>query len=121
MFINTFICSRLQRQASMPSVNGPATAPPPPVQESPTRAPTVQRSHTAYGIGGSQDSPKPARVMVRSASSAKELILQWVQSVVNTYPVRFPFATKNPQTSSYDFNYTFPLEYECNEFFHLLE
>jgi len=105
--------SRLTRQASMPSVKrGPVgSAPPPvtPVTACPPSTPTsgtgnhlglggvvggaqvgrgVQRSHTTYGIGGAHgtDNPPAPRVMVRSASSAKEIVLTWVQDKVNTYP-----------------------------------
>ena len=60
------------------------------------------RSKTAYGIGGNSNpqqvssapnSPmtgnntKSPRMIARSPSSAKEMLLIWVQQRVNTYPV----------------------------------
>jgi len=102
--------SRLTRQASMPSVKRSITATPtgsapPPPSSSTYSSPhhlgggsttgfagvgrPVQRSHTTYGIGSSSASSGQAdkpRVMVRSASSAKEIVLTWVQDKVNTYP-----------------------------------
>ena len=59
------------------------------------------RSKTAHGIGHNQqggkvlsapgspmtDTSKPTRMIARSPSSAKEMLLIWVQQRVNTYPV----------------------------------
>ena len=75
---------------------------PPPSSYSP--APMI-RSKTSHGIGQSQqggttfsapgspmsNAPKgpPTRMIARSPSSAKEMLLIWVQQRVNTYPVNY--------------------------------
>ena len=75
---------------------------PPPSSYSP--APMI-RSKTSHGIGQNQqggttfsapgspmsNAPKgpPTRMIARSPSSAKEMLLIWVQQRVNTYPVNY--------------------------------
>lgn len=75
---------------------------PPPSSYSP--APMI-RSKTSHGIGQNQqggttfsapgspmsNAPKgpPSRMIARSPSSAKEMLLIWVQQRVNTYPVNY--------------------------------
>jgi len=66
---------RLTRQASLPSVSAPTSAPPP-----------VDNSvNNNSNQTGSPTGPKRS-IMSRSPSSTKELLLMWAQQRTNTYP-----------------------------------
>ena len=67
---------RLTRQASLPSLNEKKVSAPPP---------TGKQSSAPGGPSGG--GLRRSTVVARSPSSAKEVILSWVQERTNTYPV----------------------------------
>lgn len=75
--------SRLTRQASLPSLNEKKVSAPAP---SIGGAATNLQSTNSSGGG-----LRRATVVARSPSSAKEVILTWVQERTNTYPVNLCF------------------------------
>lgn len=50
-------------------------------------SPSLSQPPTAPGLGGGRTQPRTG-IVVRSATSAKETILAWVQQTVNHYEVR---------------------------------
>ena len=105
------------------------------------------RSKTSHGIGQSQqggttfsapgspmsNAPKgpPTRMIARSPSSAKEMLLIWVQQRVNTYPVNyhlikslsirniFVYIEQNKKRTI--LNFLIFVGNECDQLFKLLE
>ena len=75
-----FYCSRLSRQNSLPSLNERKVSAPPP---------STSHSGSTLGGGGTGNGGglRRSTVVARSPSSAKEVILSWVQERTNTYPV----------------------------------
>ena len=75
-----FYCSRLSRQNSLPSLNERKVSAPPP---------STSHSGSTLGGGGNGNGGglRRSTVVARSPSSAKEVILSWVQERTNTYPV----------------------------------
>lgn len=72
--------SRLTRQASLPSLNEKKASAPAPASAG---GGTNLQSTNSPGGG-----LRRATVVARSPSSAKEVILTWVQERTNTYPVK---------------------------------
>jgi len=68
---------RLTRQASLPSLNDKKVKAPPPV---------CQAKPDSGGCGNVGGGIRRSTVVARSPSSAKEVILAWVQERTNTYP-----------------------------------
>ena len=90
-----FHCSRLSRQNSLPSLNERKVSAPPP---------STSHSGSTLGGGGTGNGGglRRSTVVARSPSSAKEVILSWVQERTNTYPVII-------QKIQYDLCFVYPI------------
>jgi len=105
--------SRLSRQNSLPSLNERKVSAPPPTTST---SPSTLGGGAGNGNGGGL---RRSTVVARSPSSAKEVILSWVQERTNTYPnlnvTNFSSSWNDGMAFCALIHYYFPEAFDYNE------